>query len=54
MLLWLHLKLEAAVLAFEMLPSLKARKELYRCEDVLCVRKEHYRDTVASARVTVQ
>lgn len=28
MLLWLHLKLEAAMLVFEMLPSIKTKKEL--------------------------
>lgn len=28
MLLWLHLKLEATMLVFEMLPSIKTKKEL--------------------------
>ena len=53
MLLWLHLKLEAAMIVFETLPSIKTKKDLL-CEDVQRVCKEHYRVTVASESLTVQ
>lgn len=54
MFLCLHLKLEAVVIVFEMLPSIKTKKELLWCEDVQHVRKEHYRVTMASESLTVQ
>lgn len=54
MFLWLHLKLEAAALGLEMLPSIKTEEELPRCEDVQRAFKEHYRGTAAAESLTVR
>lgn len=41
------------MLVFEMLPSIKTKKELLWCEDVQPLCKERYRVTVASESLTV-